>query len=266
DTIIYSHLGFSFIFVLYILSNFSAMLGGNLPVHKIMYKPNRMPYFTFQFAGLIVTLAFVFYSGWRGYIYDGVSGFYTALGDLDVKLKNRELALAHFDRARSYGFQNHHANYALSKLTFNLYNFEEAERYLNLASGKRPSQYSLINKGNLKLWQTRYFDAIKDFRSSESYMEGSGVLENNLGYAYGKVYSVDSALQLFNEARNKSLSKPTAETNFLALAAMEYLPVSGDSALSLFESDYPATIANALAVANTQEQPFEGEIDPFSNK
>lgn len=264
DTIIYSHLGFSFIFVLYILSNFSAMLGGNLPVHKILYKPNRMPYFTFQFAGLIVTLAFVFYSGWRGYVYDGVSGFYTALGDLDIKLGNRTLALAHYDRARSYGFQNHHANYALSKLTLNLYNFEEPERYLNLANGKRPSQYSLINRGNLKIWQTRYFDAIKDFRSSDSYMGGSGVLENNLGYAYSKVYSVDSALHLFNEARNVSLSRPTAETNFLALAAMEYLPVSGDSTLSLFESDYTATVANALALANAQGQPFRREIDPFT--
>ena len=264
DTIIYSHLGFSFIFVLYVLSNFSPMLGGNLAIHKILYKPNRMPYFTFQFAGLIVTLAFVFYAGWRGFVYDGVSGFYTALGDLDIKLQNRQLAIAHYDRARSYGFQNHHANYALSKLTLNLYNFEEPERYLNLANGKRPSPYSLINRGNLKIWQARYFDAIKDYRRGEPFMEGSGILQNNLGYAYSKIYSVDSALHLFNEARNESLSRPTAETNFLALAAMEYLPVGGDSALSLFESDYPATVANALALANAQGQPFERRIDPFT--
>lgn len=265
DAIIYSHTGFSFIFILYVLSNFSGMLSGDLPVHKILYKPNRMPYFTFQFAGLIVTLAFVFYSGWRGYVYDSVAGFYTALGDLDIKLGNKNLARAHYDQARSYGFQNHHANYALSKLTMNLYNFEEPERYLDLANGKRPSPYSLINSGNLKIWQTRYFDAIKDFRRSETHLEGSGILENNLGYAYGKVYNIDSALNLFNAARDVSISRPTAETNFLALSAIEYLPVKGDSALSLFESDYPAAVANALALANAQGQTFRKDIDTFSD-
>ena len=263
DIIVFSHLGFSFIFVLYILSNFASLLSSNLPMHKVLYKPTRMPWFTFQFAGLIATMAFLFFVGWRVYVYDAVSGFYINLGDLDLKLGNAQLARAHFDRARSYGFQSHHANYAMAKLTLNRYNFEEPERHLDLANGKRPSAYSLTNRGNLKIWQTRYFDAIRNLRHAQSLLPGTGVLENNLGYAYAKVFNLDSALYLFSAARETPLAKPTAEANIMALSAMEHLPVGADSTLALFDETYTATLANALALANAQQQPFRHEIDPF---
>jgi hypothetical protein len=265
DIIVFSHLGFSFIFVLYVLSNFASLLGSDLPMHKVLYKPTRMPWFTFQFAGLIATLAFVFFVGWRVYVYDAVSGFYTYLGDLDLKLNNTELARAHFDRARSYGFQSHHANYAMAKLTQNRYNLEESERHLELANGKRPSAYSLVNSGNLKIWQTRYFEAIKNLRGAHSQLPGSGVLENNLGYVYAKVFNLDSAFYLFSEARDVPEAKPTAEANILGLSALEYLPMGADSTLELFDDTYTGTLANAIAVANAQRQAFNREIDPFTS-
>ncbi|HEX7017074.1 MAG TPA: hypothetical protein VF191_16310 [Cyclobacteriaceae bacterium] len=265
DIIIFSHLGFSFIFVLYVLSNFASLLGSDLPMHKVLYKPTRMPWFTFQLAGLIATMAFIFFVGWRVYVYDAVAGFYTYLGDLDLKLGNIQLARAHFDRAGSYGFQSHHANYEMAKLTLNRYNYEEPEHHFDLANGKRPSKYSLANSGNLKIWQRRYFDAIKNLRHALSQLPGSGVLENNLGYAYAKVLNVDSALNLFSAARDASVAKPTAEANILALSALEYLPVGADSTLALFDDTYTGTLANALALANAQHQPFSHEIDPFGS-
>jgi hypothetical protein len=264
DTIIYAHLGFSFIFVLYILSNFAGMLGQNLPVYKVLYKPNRMPYFTFQFAGLIVTLAFIFYSGWRFYAYNGVGGFYTALGDLDIKLENRTLAKAHFDQAHSYGFQNHHANYALAKLTTNRFNYEEAQQHYASANNKRPSGYSLINAGNLHLWQNEVFNAIKAFRRGEGMMRESGILANNLGFAYGKIHDLDSATYYLSEAQKHSYSRPSAEANFFALAALEYLTIDSDSVFRTFKSAYTATLANALALANARQQPFSVPVNPFT--
>src|SRR5690606_35377003 len=84
DAIIFSHTGYGIIFLTYIFSNFMVMMAQNLPVYKLLYKPNRMPYFTFQLAGFIATLAFVFYSGWRGYVYQGLAGFYTYIADLYV--------------------------------------------------------------------------------------------------------------------------------------------------------------------------------------
>ncbi len=266
DIIIFSHIGFGFIFVTYILSNFVGMLGQNLAVYKVLYNPNRMPYFTFQFAGLIVTLAFVFYSGWRNYIYNGVAGFYNNLGDLDVVLDNPSYARAHYDQAGSYGFQNHHANYALARLKMNMFNFEESQRHYGLANDKRPSEFSLINTGNLYLWQNQNFDAIKAFHHANSVMNGSGLAQNNLGFAFAKTYQIDSAVYYLNRARGQSFSKPSAETNFFALITLQNLPVKADSTINTFGTLYDASQANALALANVQKQNFKTATNPLNVK
>lgn len=266
DIIIFSHIGFGLIFVTYILSNFLSMLGQNLPVYKVLYNPNRMPYFTFQFAGLIVTLAFVFYGGWQNYIYNGVAGFYNNLGDLDMILENPSLARAHYDQASSYGFQNHHANYALARLKMNTFNFQESQRHFGLANDKRPSEYSLANAGNLYIWQSENFDAIKAFRHADKVMGGSGIIRNNLGFAFSKVYQIDSAVFYLNKAREESISKPTAETNFFALITLQNLPVKADSIINTFGSVYSASQANALALANVQKQKFNPAINPLAVK
>ena len=59
DLILYSHLGYGLIFIVYVISNFSPMLLGNLPVYKILYKPDTMPFFTFRMGSLIATFAFL---------------------------------------------------------------------------------------------------------------------------------------------------------------------------------------------------------------
>lgn len=266
DLIIFSHIGFGVIFVTYILSNFVEMLGQNLAVYKVLYNPNRMPYFTFQFAGLIVTLAFVFYGGWQNYVYNGLAGFYNNLGDLDTVLDNPSLARAHYDQAGSYGFQNHHSNYALARLKMNTFNLEESKRHYSLANDKRPSNYSLINAGNLYIWQNKNFDAIEAFHHANSIMNESGIAQNNLAFAFTKIFQIDSAIYYLNRAREQSFTKPTAETNFFALITLQNLPVKADSIINTFGTPYTASQANALALANVQKQKFNPTIDPLEAK
>ncbi len=43
DTIIYGHLGFGFIFFIYIISNFTGLLNQNHQVYRVVYKPQTMP-------------------------------------------------------------------------------------------------------------------------------------------------------------------------------------------------------------------------------
>src|SRR5690606_14284134 len=133
-------------------------------------------------------LAFVFYTGWRLYIYFGIAGFYSNLGDLDLKLGNIEYADAHYEQARGYGFRNHHANYALGKLHSSPFNYDQAHNYYELANGRNPSEYSLINDGNIYVWDNDYFNAIRSYRKAGDIIPNSGPLHNNLGFAYSKVY------------------------------------------------------------------------------
>lgn len=261
--IIFSQLGFGIIFFTYIIANFSSMLAQGVPIHKVLYKPVNMPYFMFQFGGLIATLAFVFYVGWREYVHHGIAGFYNNLGDLDITLDNEPFALAHYKKAGSYGFENHHANYALGVLHTRPLSFKDAHYYYERANGQRPSAYSLVNGSNLYAWEHESFRAIASYRTAHQRMPGSGVINNNLGYTYEQIIKVDSAAYFLNEARGDDHTKPSAEANMLGLTAVAFIPVQADSLLDKFDTTYTITLANALALAASQQQHFRHAVTPF---
>ncbi|MEX2234970.1 MAG: hypothetical protein WD824_22600, partial [Cyclobacteriaceae bacterium] len=266
DIIIFSHTGYGIIFLTYIFSNFMVMMADNLPVHKLLYKPNRMPFFTFRFAGLIAMLAFVFYSSWRQYVYHGMAGFYNYVADLYILQDNEILAQTFYEESRKYAFQNHRANYALGTMKSSRINFEGAHYNYELANGRRPTEFSLVNDGNLYLWEEKYFPAIQSYRTGMKAMRSSAALANNLGFAYGKIHALDSATYFINEARQHSLTKSSAEGNFLALAAMEYLPIRADSVVKIFDNPSPAVLSNALALATLFDQEINTSIDPLAQK
>lgn len=266
DIIIFSHAGYGIIFMTYFFSNFMVMMAGNLKVYNLIYRPNRMPYFTFRFAGLIAMLAFVFYSNWRQYVYHGLAGFYNYVADLYILQDNEVLAQTFYEESRKYAFQNHRANYALGNMKSSRINFEGAHYNYELANGRRPTEFSLVNDGNLYMWNKNYFPAIQSFRNGKKVMSSSPVLANNLGFAYGKIHSLDSATWFINEARQNNLTKTSAEGNFLALAAQEYLPIRTDSVVQIFDNYAPIVLSNAFALATLFDQKLKTTIDPLPEK
>ena len=265
DAIIFSHTGFGVIFLTYLFSNFILMLARNLPVHKVLYNPTRMPYFTYRFAGLITMLGFVFYSNWRDYVYQGLSGFYNFAGDLHTLLDNGAYAESFYDQGHTQALENHRSNYALATLKASRYDFDDAHYNYELANGKNPTQYSLTNAGNLYLWENKNIEAISRYRYALEEMPDSGPVENNLGFAYAKTHKVDSSLIYLDAARKRGISKTSAETNFFALATMEDVPIKIDSVLALFGSE-PGIISNALVLSTLQRQELKTPINPLATK
>lgn len=265
DFIIFSHTGFGLIFLTYLFSNFILMLARNLPVYKVLYNPTRMPYFTFRFAGMIAMLGFIFYSDWKGYVYNGMAGFYNFAGDLHTLLDNHAYAESFYDQGRSQGFQNHRSNYALATLKASRYSFDDAHYNYELANAKRPTPYSLTNAGNLFLWENKNDEAVSRYRYALQQLPDAGPIQNNLGFAYAKIHDVDSALMYLNEARNHAVSKVSAETNFFALATMEFIPLNIDSVLTLFES-HPGIVSNALALSTLHKQKLNTEAKPLAQR
>jgi len=263
DITIFSHAGFGIVFFIYFVSNFMAMMAERHRVYELLYKPNRMPYFTFRFAGLIATLAFVFYSHWREYIYHATAGFYNYIGDLHLLQDNDAFAISFYEQSRSRAFQNNRANYALATLKTSRLSFEAATTNYEQANAKRPTEFSLVNEGNMWLWTKQYFDAIRTFRKAHERMPSSEYLSNNLGYTYAKVHAIDSATFYLSQARDSKNTKQSGETNFLAMAAMEYLPINTDSVFKLFDTQSPSVAANAVALANLFRQPLDLQIDPL---
>lgn len=266
DFIIFSHIGFGTIFLVYVLSNFVNMLDDDLNVYKVLYNPNRMPYGTYRFAGFIAMLGFVFYSNWQEYVFHSSSGFYNNLGDLYQVMDKKAFAEAYYQQGRAYGFHNHHSNYVIGQLEGTRNNLELAHRHYAMANDKRPTEFSTVNEANLYLFENRYFNAIFSFKDALKTFPDSGPIKNNLGYAYAKIHLLDSALLTLEQARDQSISKESAEINFTAFIAQDYIPVNADSLVKKFNSTSAGVISNALAVATLQKQTFPFSDQPLANE
>ena len=266
DAIIFSQTGYGIIFLVYVFSNFVYLLARDLPVDKVLYNPTRMPYFTFRFAGLIAMLAFVFYSNWREYVFHAVAGFYNTTGDLYGLLDNELYSESFYQQAAAQAFQNNRANYALGNLSAGRLSFDAAHEQYEKANAKRPTPFSLANDGNVYVWEGRNEEAIDAYRKGYERLHGSGVMANNLGFAYTRTGTLDSAVLFLNAARENSHTKASAETNFLALAALKEIPLNTDSVLDLFRTTDPAVLANAIAVSTATNRPLTEKISPITNR
>ena len=266
DVILFSHTGYGIVFLTYVFSNFILMMARNLPVHKVLYNPNRMPYFTYRFAGLIGMLGFVFYMDWKDYVFNGTAGFYNYAGDLHTLLGNPENAVNFYKQAQSQGFQNNRANYAMATSKSSRFNMQAAHEDYYQSNARRPTPYSLTNAGNIYVWEGDVLNAIKEYKHANDVLNGSSVIDNNLGFAYTKVHDLDSALLYLSRARGDSYTRTSAETNFFALAALELVPIKIDSVLNFFESDAIPVIGNALALSTLQQQEIKVDVNPLANK
>jgi hypothetical protein len=258
---LFAHIGFGIIFITYFFSNFMVMMGDNKPVYRILYRPNRMPYFTFRLAGFIATLAFIFYVGWQQYINYSIAGFYNYVGDLYTLQDNEAFAESFYEQSVHRAFENNRANYALAIRKVNHYNVDEALRHYDYANGKHATEFSLVNPGNLQIQLGHYFDAIRLLQDNNRIIPNSPVLSNSLGYAYSKVHNLDSAARFFSKAQQSDLTRQTAEANYFALAGLEYIPIKTDSVLQLFKDPSTAVKANALALATLFDQPLNLQLD-----
>lgn len=266
DAIIYSHIGYGIIFLTYVISNFLGMLAENVAVHKILYKPNSMPYFTFRFGGIIATLAFVFYNTWQVPVQSAFAGYHSAAGDLYQTIGDDRFAEAFYQQSAAYGFLNHHANYALANLEAKKnYNTIKERNYYNRAVERRPTEFAYINLSQTYQRNGQWMEARLILNDALKNFPESGPIKNALGIIYSKLNLVDSSLYYLQSASNQSVIKDAADANFIGVAAKNDLPVNADSLFTLIASDNIGIKSNALAFANIQGTKIQMDIDVTSD-
>lgn len=258
DVILYSHLGYGIIFLLYVISNFGSMLTQNLQVNKVLYKPATMPYFTFRIMGLITCFAFlVFDTSYKTVINQIYSAYYNTYGDLYFAQGNDQLAEGFYNKSIVYRNQNHHAHYALASIQMQRQEAQKEKYELTEASGGNPTEFSFINLSDAYQQSGNLVEAVMVLTEAKEKFPKSGIIYNALGLAYSKLKFSDSALFSFQEARKFSGTKEMAETNLLATSARFKLTYPADSLLTLLGSDKEGPQANALALANMQHLPID---------
>jgi tetratricopeptide (TPR) repeat protein len=192
----------------------------------------------------------------------GVAGFYNYVGDMHLLQGNEAYAITFYEQSSARSFQNHRANYALATMKTSRLNFDGAQYNYNLANAKRPTEFSLVNGGNLSFWWGRHFDAIASFKKAEKVTPASAQLLNNLGYAYANVHRLDSASIYMSRARENDATRESSDANFFAMAARELIPIKTDSVLKLFNAESPIVTSNAIALATLFGQKIDIDVSP----
>ncbi|HNP18289.1 MAG TPA: hypothetical protein PKL31_07650 [Fulvivirga sp.] len=255
DFILYSHLGFGIIFLLYIISNFVSLLKKNLPLYQVLYRPNGMPYFTFRFAGIILVVAFVLKSNWQVPVFQGKAAYYNSVADLHQYNGEKQLAERYYKEAANYALYNHKSNYSLAVLSERSGNDEQALYRYKEATKKWPSPQAYVNLSNLHLKNQQFFDALFTAKEAvKKYPESPEVL-NTLGLIYGKTSIIDSAIYYLDKASKIEPDKGGAISNIMALLAKNTFEIPVDTVLKEYQvGDDPISINNKLVLGNKTQQ------------
>lgn len=264
DVIIFSHIGFGVIFILYFTSNFIGMMAANKNVYKVLYSPVSMPYATYRIAGLIATLAFVFYSQWHTYVYYATAGIFNSMADVQQTIEGEATAEEYYGKARSYAGTNFHSNYNLATLALTRNDFSGAHTYYNSINRKKITESSVINNANVFLLEDNNFEMEHALEAGLTVFPKSGFIENNLGYALFKVNKRDSAFLFFDRATKNNTTRESAETNLTALVAKNNIAVQADSLIQPFTKSN-GVLSNALIIAGQQHQTLTTPIDPLKS-
>jgi hypothetical protein len=266
DAIIFSHIGFGVIFLLYFTSNFIGMMAANKNVYKVLYSPTSMPYATYRIAGLIATFAFVFYSQWHTYVYYGTAGIFNMMGDVQQVTVGGESAESYYRQARLYAGNNFHGTYILAGIETGKNNFKEAHLYYNTINWTNPTESSLINNANLYLFDNDYFTTKSVLQEAQKEFPESGIINTNLGYAFLKLNQADSAFIFFDRARSDAASKIISDVNITGVLAQTGVSVNVDSLLEGYETSSNAVLSNSVLIATQHNQSIKTTFDPLKDK
>lgn len=263
DAILYSHLGYGIIFVTYVISNFFPLLGNNMQVYKVLYKPTTMPYFTYRLAGLIATFTFFAYSNWKVSVNQAYAGYYNAVGDYYLG-QDTLLAESNYQRSVYFATRNYHAHYALAGINGWRNNYEKVkEEYHNLADG-RPLDLAYLNLSQLYETDNALPEAVTVLKQGLKDFPANPLLQNALSLLSARLNKPDTALILAKAART-SLSKSEAETNLAGLSAKFRVRYPVDSILVILNESNPGVKTNLLALATLQGVSVPLPVDPGSD-
>ena len=250
DVIIYSQLGFSAMFIIYVIANFYDLLRLNADVGKVLYKPKRMPYFISRFAGVIVILALFFRFNMIAY-YQSTAGFYSGIGDLYLKAEDYMSASEYYKLSNIYSGTSHRANYALATLEKRNGNFSQELNYLKQAVGKNPTEFAYANLASKYMEAKRYFEAIFALEDGLERFPNNGRLMNNLGLVYNEIDNIDSAYYYLERSTYDNNSENESATNIYALFRLKDLSIRSDTLENLIKkSTYLAATNNLVVLAN----------------
>ena len=249
DAILYSQIGFSIMFFIYVVANFGPLIAKNFRVVKVVYQSRIFPFFIFRVGGVIAA-GFLFFEAEFFPYYQILAGYYNQVGDLYMVEDELDLAREYYEEASDYEYQNHRSNYAMATIGRLQRNKLEEAYYFENSLLKRPTEYAYVNVSNVFLRNDQYFEGLFKIKEGQERFPYSAQILNNLGYFYSKTDIVDTAFYYFNLANNATRKHMVPEGNIYALLAKSELNNYLDSMESYYDAQDPIINTNKQAILN----------------
>ncbi len=250
DTIVFSLIGFGVVSVLYVFANFFNLIYYDLPIHKVVYKPRHMPFWTARIGSLLFVLGLVALSD-NFPVSQAIAGYYNGVGDLYSIQGQQLLAEGYYENASYYGYQNHRSNYILAQGAFDRGDRPRGYRFLTESVKKKPTPHAFANLANYYDRNNQFFNALFTMNDGLARFPNQPALLNNMALLYGQSTVLDSLFFYAQAGMEHNLSSRQARTNLMAKLIEHDVQVSLDSAEdSFWPADYVPMQANYLAFAN----------------
>ncbi|HSZ24192.1 MAG TPA: hypothetical protein VK766_00655, partial [Cytophagaceae bacterium] len=248
--IVYGHLFLGVVFFVYVLVNFIFLFDKKISIYEIVYQPLRMTFLAVPAIAITISIFFFLYQ--KKFPYNlAMSGYYTYAGDVMSYEGQYPLAFQYYQKAVSFDYPNHRANYAIAFLASSLNDKETAKGYFENALFRDPTIQSYVGLSNLYMETGELFKAMFKVQEGLLKFPENGRLYNNLAVLFLKSNMEDSAIHYFLKSKQLMEEKQQASSNILYLLAKRGLFNEADSIIAT--DNYPEYISfvnNKLTISN----------------
>ena len=242
--LIYSQLGFSLFFFIYLMANFMSVMNSGKAIEKVVFKPYSLVYYHVRIGGLIIILVLTTYTG-------GIIGVQAnamtsnILAEYYYKIGKKLEASILYENAWMRYRKNPKAKFTAAQLLIDLKQPTLAKSHLEESFTEVPQVDNILLLADRLHQENKVFEAIYYLENGLSIFPDEPHLLNNLSLFYTKVNKSAEALKLMDSIES---TDPVLQANLTALKTKLGKPeVNSDGSSDLISQVNELAASNALA-------------------
>jgi hypothetical protein len=202
------------LFPLFIIRNFNGLIKLNLPIYKVVDKPQILPTYILFIGVLILGSAFVFALNGGAY-HQITAAKYNADGELAQILKDPFLAEINYKQGLIHSKLNAKSNTSLARIAYQENKVEELAYYLSTSQVKFPNEKIAIALSNIYQNENHLFESLFALQSARQKMPESVEIITQLAHTFEKLNQLDSSFYYHQKAFEFDSESVLTRANFL---------------------------------------------------
>ena len=244
------------LFPLFIIRNFNGLIKLNLPIYKVVDKPQFLPTYILFIGVLILGSAFVFALNGGAY-HQVTAAKYNADGELAQILKDPFLAEINYKQGLIHSKLNAKSNTSLARIAYQENKIEELAYYLSTSQVKFPNEKIAIALSNIYQKENHLFESLFALQSAHQKMPESIEIISQLAHTFEKLNQLDSSVYYHQKAFEYDPESALTRANFLyTIAKYNKKTILPDTDQATRD---PAILANLWAIGILRNQRMDSK-------